>query len=120
MLEQFKEYDDRYETEIESDSINVLVCVDKADISDLTETLIEHIFSNLENIMDDALKYFNKNKKSYGVEYIDDLVEPQVILGADGFSVYWCSDKGEEKGEAIVGIDYLWPECAAQGLTIGA
>ncbi len=119
MLKLFTEFEDKYEKEFESDTFQVLVSVDKANVSDLTEILIKHISTNLEKVMADAVRYFDGNKESYEVGYIDDLSDPQIILGADGYSVYWCSEKGEEQGEAVIGIDYSWPQNMAQGIIIG-
>mgnify|MGYP000055757947 CR=1 FL=1 len=108
MLELFKEFDDRYELELENNSNQVVVCVDKSEISDLTEQLLSYISDNLENIISNTLRYFEENKESHKVGYIDELSDPQIILGADEFSVYSFSEKGEDQGDAIIGIDYSW------------
>lgn len=71
MLEQFNDLEDRYEKEFKynsnSNSNNILVSIDKNEVSDLTETILNHINNNLEKIIDDTLSFFNDNKKAYEV-----------------------------------------------------
>lgn len=119
MLEQFNELEDRYEKELNGDSYQVLVSVDKTDATDLTDAILTHIVENIKEIVTETLKFFEDNKESYEVDFVDDLSDPQIILSSDGFSVFWWSEKGEEQGAGIIGIDYHWPHTLPQDITIG-
>jgi len=119
MLEQFKEFDDRYEKEFNVNSINIPLSVDKDAVSDLTENILSYVVENMTDIVDLSLNYFNENRESYEIDYVDDLSSPQILLAEDGYSIYWYSEKGEEEGEAIIGVDFKWPENNPTNITIG-
>lgn len=69
--------------------------------------------------MSETLRLFEDSKESHEVEFVDDLSDPQIILRRDGFSVFWWSEKGEEQGAGIIGIDYQWPQTLLHGITMG-
>lgn len=119
ILETFIEHKDRYEKEFIVGSNDVLVCVNKDEISNESKSILEFVLNALEKIVEESLKYINTHKSEYEIEFINDFSTPQVIVGEDSFSVYWSSDKGEEKGVAVISADYYWPERKWQGLTIG-
>jgi len=69
--------------------------------------------------MSETLRFFEDNKESYGVEFVDDLSDAQIILSRDSFSVFWWSEKGEKQGAEITGIEFQWPQTPPHGITIG-
>ena len=118
-LDTFIELNDRYEKTFSTDSYELLISIDKSEISDLTESLLSHIQKNLNHILTQSLEYFDTQKDNRGVGFIDDLSDPQVLLSRDGFSIYWISDKGEARATSVVGIDYVWPTLEPRGVTLG-
>lgn len=118
MLEQFTELEDRYEKEVEVNSIYVLVSLDKEEVSVVTESILKHVMGNLETIINSTLKYIEGNKEAYEIGFVNDLSEPQIIINSNSYSVCWYSEKGEEQGASIISADYIWPEITPHGITI--
>ena len=119
MLENFIEHPDRYEKGFKVGSNDIVVCINKDDISDESKTILKFVLNDLVKIIEDSLTFINDRKTEYEIDYINDFSDPQIIVGEDNFSVYWCSEEGEEKAAAIIAADYYWPERKWQGLTIG-
>ena len=119
ILENFIEHPDRYEKEFKVGSNDVVVCIDKENISDESETILKFVLNDLIKITEESLTFIDDQKTEYEIDYISDFSDPQVIVGEDNFSVYWCSEEGEEKGAAIIAADYYWAERKWQGLTVG-
>ena len=117
---QYTEHQDRFEASIKIGEYDVAISADKP-IS--TQTLMrfgETVQSHGRSLIESSLSYFNENKAHYGCEYIDDLSDPQIIRGSAGsLGVWWCSEKGEERGDTIIGIDFSEDELEPMQLTIG-
>ena len=119
MLEQFTELDDRYEMEVEIKSNYVILSLEKEEVCAVTESILKHLIGNLETIINSALKYIEEKKESYGIGFVDDLSEPQIIINSDSYSVFWYSEKGEEHGASVIAVDFIWTQVTPQGITIG-
>lgn len=105
-INDLTDHGDRYEGIWRADSVEVTVSVDKPDIDADTEARLQQIRERLQETLNASLHYFAEHKERYNVEYIDDLADPQIILGKDTYSVMWWSDKGEAKGECVIGIEF--------------
>lgn len=50
MSEQFNELEDRYEKELSGSFNQIIVSLDKADVTGLTDSILTHIVENIEKI----------------------------------------------------------------------
>ena len=119
IIEDFIEHTDHYEKEFEFSSKDIVVTINKDEISSETENITKHVLENLEQIVENSLAFINERKSQYEIAFINDFSDPQIFVGEDNFSVYWSSEEGESKGVAVIAADYYWPENKWQGLTIG-
>ncbi len=101
-----KEYDDRFETEIIVDQYVLNISKDKPAEVDVISALFEEFSENAKSLLINSKDYFKNAKSRYKVEYIDDLTDPQIIIGDDDFCIFWYSENGDLQGEGIIGIDY--------------
>lgn len=108
IIEDFIEYSDRYEKEFKVEGNDVLVCINKDEFNGESETILEFVINNLLKVVKDSLVYINDRKTEYEIAFINDFSAPQVFVGEDNFSVYWCSEEGEDKGAAVIAADYYW------------
>lgn len=118
-LKQLSDCGDRFEGTWSIDSIAVTVSIDKHNIGADTEAKLQQIHERLRETLDASRDYFDANKSQYSMAYIDDLYDPQVILGTDTYSVYWSSDKGEPHGACVIGVDFHSDTHEPFDLTIG-
>ncbi len=115
----FTEYDDRYEATLLHDEGSVTLSVDKPiGQSDLAR-ILDSVRGNINELHAEALAYFESRKHELGLGYIDDLSAPQFMASVDSLAIYWCSDKGEENGESIIGVGYSLPDFRPCSVTIG-
>jgi len=115
----FTEKTDRFEANVEIGSLSFLVSLDKPANKDQIDHAIDLVETKAQEILQASLAYFETNKERYGVPYIDDLSDPQLMVGHDSLSVYWWSDKGEQKGECIIGVDFSKDTLVPFQLVIG-
>ena len=100
------DHGDRFEGSWSTESTTVAVSVDKSNVHTQTERRLQEIQERLHETLDASHGFFNANKSEYNVAYIDDLSDPQIVLGSNTFSVLWWSDKGEANGECVIGVEF--------------
>lgn len=95
------------------------VTIYKEVLCDNTLELISTLKNGLDGWITSSLSYFDAAKERYGVQYINDLADPHIIVSKDGFSIFWSSELGEANGDVDIAVDYHCDEMAPYGLTIG-
>ncbi|WP_236622315.1 hypothetical protein, partial [Novipirellula maiorica] len=95
------------------------VTINKQAQCNYTPQLISTLKVGLDDWIASALAYFDSVKERYGLQYINDLADPHIIVSEDGFSIFWSSELGEPNGDADVAVDYNCDDMAPYGLTIG-
>ncbi len=103
---EIKEYSDRFEADINVDSHQLTISVDKPIELDDVSNLIDEFALEGSSLLMKSKDFFDFAKSRYRVDYIDDLSDPQIRINVETFSVFWWSDKGDENGEAVIGIDF--------------
>ena len=117
---RFTEHQDRFEASTKIGDHNVTISADKPVSARDLQSLADTVESRGRSLIEASLAYFNENKAKYGCDYIDDLSDPQIIGGGNGpLCVWWCSEKGEERGDAIIGVDFSEDELEPMQLTLG-
>jgi hypothetical protein len=114
-----EEYDDRFEATVRVHGAEVTLSIDKPVTEGERDLIVKRVEDNAELIWDRALRYFTSAKERYGIEHIDDLSDPQFLAGVDSLSLYWSSEKGDENGQAVIGVDFSLTDLEPIGLTIG-
>ncbi len=116
---KFSEYDDRFESIILVDNDEVTVSIDKP----ISETELSKMGVQAEQashqLLFESVKYIERLKSDRGIDYIDDLSDPQIMMSEDIFSVYWYSEKGERNGESVLGVDFTMDTLEPVDLAIG-
>ncbi len=118
-LKNLSDRGDRYEGSWTTASTIVTVSVDKETVDTETEAKLQGLHDDLQATLVASQQYFLTNRARFGVDYIDDLSDPQIILEKDTYSVYWWSDKGEPNGECVIGIEFLFSTRIPFNLNIG-
>ncbi|MHC4502333.1 MAG: hypothetical protein ACYTFI_03430 [Planctomycetota bacterium] len=118
-MPEFTEHPDRYEAEWQIGSYNTTVSIDKPISPDLLDKITQLLKLKSEELIHASLSFFESKKAEYGIEYIDDLSDPQIIAGPDSLDVYWSSDKGEDRGDCVIGIEFSREEMKPFQLVIG-
>jgi hypothetical protein len=95
------------------------VTINKQTLCDDTPQLISILKVGLDSWIASALSYFDSVKEQYGLQYINDLTDPHIIVSENGFSIFWSSELGEPHGAVDIAIDYNGDDMAPYGLTIG-
>jgi hypothetical protein len=115
----FKELDDRYETELKVGNFDVSLSVDKPvseqDLSRFKDIVTLHGV----RILDESLGYIESKKSEYDLARATDLDDPQIIWGEEFVSVYWYSENGENVGASIIGVDFRQSDLSPIDVTIG-
>ena len=113
------EHNDRFECEMLVGREEVTVSIDKPVSKEVLEKLIQIVEESANDLLSDSLKYISESAAERQIEYIDDFTEPLIMLDESTVSVRWCSEKGEEKGAAIIGVDFDTGSLTPFDLTIG-
>ena len=117
---QFTEHQDRFEASAKIGDHDVTISADKPISTQDLLSFAEKVQSHGHSLIESSLAYFNENKAHYGCDYIDDLSDPQIIGSSDGpLGVWWCSEKGEARGDAIIGVDFSEDGLEPIQLTLG-
>lgn len=118
-MDQYTEYEDRFDAVLTYNHAELTVSIDKPiSAEELTEytALIEE---NYVALAERSLEFIEDNKAAHNIEYIDDLESPMILVGEGQISVYWFSEKGDKKGEPIIGVDFDSENLDASGMTVG-
>jgi hypothetical protein len=95
------------------------VTIYKQTLRNDTPQLISTLKVGLDDWIASALSYFDSVKERYGLQYINDLADPHIIVSEGGFSIFWSSELGEPNGDVDIAVDYNGDDMAPYGLTIG-
>jgi len=116
---KFTEHDDRFESVIFIDEIELVLSIDKP-ISSSAFQNISTVFENSHKLLvKNSLAYIKQQKEAYEIPYLDDFSDPQIIGDDQQVSVYWYSKKGEESGASIIGVDFSLDKLEPINLVIG-
>ena len=115
----FDEFDDRFEKNLFIDGFDVCISIDKPITKSGLSTFGCFIDKTASDLLIKSVDYINQLKAENGIGYIDDLSDPQIIGSEDTISVYWSSDKGEQNGESVIGVDFTVTDLTPYDLTIG-
>lgn len=118
-MNQYTEYEDRFDAVLTYNHAELTVSIDKP----VSEQELEHyatlIAENYVALAERSLEFVEDNKPAHNIEYIDDLESPMILIGEGEISVYWFSEKGDNKGEPIIGVDFDSRSLEAVAMSVG-
>jgi hypothetical protein len=115
----FTEYDDRFDSVLTYNHAELTVSIDKPITAEELADYAALIEENYVALAERSLEYIEDNKAAQNIEYIDDLESPMILVGGGQISVYWFSEKGDKKGEPIIGVDFDGDSLDASAMTVG-
>ena len=118
-MTNYTEYEDRFDAVLTYNFAELTVSIDKpvskAELDDYAKLIDENFIALAER----SLEYIEDNKPAHNIEYIDDLESPMILVGEGEISVYWFSEKGDKKGEPIIGVDFDSESLEASSMSVG-
>lgn len=118
-MTNYTEYEDRFDAVLTYNYAELTVSIDKpvskAELDDYAKLIDENFIALAER----SLEYIEDNKPAHNIEYIDDLESPMILVGEGEISVYWFSEKGDKKGEPIIGVDFDSESLEASSMSVG-
>ena len=118
-MEQYTEYEDRFDAVLTYNHAELTVSIDKPVSADELKHYADLIAENYIALAERSLEYIEDNKPTHNIEYIDDLESPMILIGEGEISVYWFSEKGDKKGEPIIGVDFDNDSLEACAMSVG-
>jgi len=118
-MDQYTEYEDRYDAVLSYNHAELTVSIDKPVSEQELEEYAALIQENYVALAERSLEFIEDNKSAQNIEYIDDLESPMILVGEGEISVYWFSEKGDQKGEPIIGVDFDSDTLEANAMTVG-
>jgi hypothetical protein len=118
-MDQYTEYEDRYDAILSYNHAELTVSIDKPISPEDLAQYSQMIQANYVTLAERSLEFIEDNKAANDIEYIDDLESPMILVGDGELSVYWFSEKGDKKGQPIIGVDFNKESLEAESLSIG-
>ena len=118
-MHEYTEYEDRFDAVLNYNHAELTVSIDKPISPEILLEYQELIGENYIQLVERSLEFIEDNKPAHDIAYIDDLESPMILVGEGEISVYWFSEKGDKKGQPIIGVDFDSENFEAIELTIG-
>lgn len=118
-MDQYTEFEDRFDAVLTYNHAELTVSIDKPVTEQELENYVALIQENYVALAERSLEFIEDNKSAQNIEYIDDLESPMILIGEGEIAVYWFSEKGDKKGEPIIGVDFDGDSLEATAMTVG-
>jgi len=117
-MKSYSEHNDRFEKTLLIGGEEVVISIDKSIAAEKLGEFDILIERECKNLLSKSIGFIERSKADRGINYIDDLTDPQIMLGSECISLYWYSEKGELQGESTVGVDFEIESLEIVDLTI--